>query len=600
MKKDLLSSIWRIPGIKRLFSIMKITVFLLFLALLQAGAVTNSFSQNAKLNLSFKGASLREVVEEIERQTDFRFLFRDNTIDSKEHITINKEGTVEEILQELFKDENVEYQLLENNLVVISTKSESRQQKTISGKVTDASGAPLPGVTLTIKGTTQGTITGADGGFSLSNISSNATLVFSFVGMKTQEIKAEDKSSVNVTLIEDAIGIEEIVAVGYGTQKKINLTGSVATVSSEKLTTAPVASTTNALTGRLPGLITKQVRGLPGSDGATLSIRGFDSPLIIVDGIESSFNNIDANEIESISVLKDASAAIYGARAGNGVILVTTKRGNLGKPTITLHSTYTVQGVTHLPKLASSGQMAELIREAHLNAGYPESTVRFTREEVDLFYAGTDPDYPNTNWYEIVCRDWAPQHQHNLSVQGGNERIKYYGFLGYLDQQSMFKKNGGEYQRYNVRSNIDAQISKRLSVQLDLSSIVEDRDFPWRGDEGANSVWDEYWNSEPFWLSELPDKTKIPQAGSGGAVGLHAITNSDISGYRRTDTQNIKGTLSAKYDFRLEGLSAKAFINYDRNYSFFKQWDWLVDSWSYNYSNDTYTQHTTKSTRGVT
>ena len=600
MKKDLLSSIWRIPGIKRLFSIMKITVFLLFLALLQAGAVTNSFSQNAKLNLSFKGASLREVVEEIERQTDFRFLFRDNTIDSKEHITINKEGTVEEILQELFKDENVEYQLLENNLVVISTKSESRQQKTISGKVTDASGAPLPGVTLTIKGTTQGTITGADGGFSLSNISSNATLVFSFVGMKTQEIKAEDKSSVNVTLIEDAIGIEEIVAVGYGTQKKINLTGSVATVSSEKLTTAPVASTTNALTGRLPGLITKQVRGLPGSDGATLSIRGFDSPLIIVDGIESSFNNIDANEIESISVLKDASAAIYGARAGNGVILVTTKRGNLGKPTITLHSTYTVQGVTHLPKLASSGQMAELIREAHLNAGYPESTVRFTREEVDLFYAGTDPDYPNTNWYEIVCRDWAPQHQHNLSVQGGNERIKYYGFLGYLDQQSMFKKNGGEYQRYNVRSNIDAQISKRLSVQLDLSSIVEDRDFPWRGDEGANSVWDEYWNSEPFWLSELPDKTKIPQAGSGGAVGLHAITNSDISGYRRTDTQNIKGTLSAKYDFRLEGLSAKAFINYDRNYSFFKQWDWLVDSWSYNYSNDTYTQHTTKSNRGLT
>lgn len=472
--------------------------------------------------------------------------------------------------------------------------------QTIRGKVTDAKGLPLPGVTIVVKGTTTGTITDADGNYNLNNIPADAVLVFSFVGMKAQEVAIAGKTVINITMEEETVGIEEIVAVGYGTQKRINLTGSVATVSAEKLTTAPVASTSNALSGRLPGLITKQVRGLPGSDGATLSIRGFDSPLVIVDGVESSFNTIDANEIESISVLKDASAAIYGARAGNGVILVTTKRGNLSKPTITLHSTYTLQDVIHLPELGSSGQMAELIREAHLNAGYPESTVRFTQEEVDLFYAGTDPDYPNTNWYKLVCRDWSPQHQHNLSVRGGNEQIKYYGFLGYLDQQSMFKKNGGEYQRYNIRSNIDARISKRLQVQLDLSSIIEDKDFPWRGDEGANSVWDEYWNSEPFWLAELPDKTKIPQAGSGGAVGLHAITNSGISGYRKTDTQNIKGTLSAKYDFSLKGLSAKAFINYDRNYSFYKMWDWLVDSWSYNYSNDTYTQYTTQSNRGLT
>lgn len=482
----------------------------------------------------------------------------------------------------------------------ILSLSAMAQNITVVGNVQDEKGEPIIGATIQLKGSSIGTVTDMEGNFTLRDVPSNGVLVFSYVGYSTQEVPVNNRKTIDVILKESFEALEEVVVVGYGTQKKINLTGSVATVTAKELTVAPVASTTNALAGRLPGLIAKQERGLPGSDAATLSIRGFGSPLIIVDGIESSFNNIDASEIESISILKDASAAIYGSRAGNGVILVTTKRGTTGKPKFTLSSNIILQGPTYLPKLSNSGQQTELEREAHLNSGRPEETAPWTQEEIDLFYAGTNPDYPNTDWYSLAANDWAPQQQHNLSVRGGSEKIKYFGFLSYLDQRSIFKDNGGQYQRYNVRSNIDAEITNKLNVQFDLSTIIEDRDFPWRGDEGANSVWDEYWGSRPYYAGELPDKSKHAYAGLGGAVSLPVITNSEIVGYRRTKSQDIKGTLTFNYKFNLEGLSAKAFINYDRSYSFFKMWDWLVDSYSYNYSNDTYTQHTTKSNRGLT
>ncbi len=596
--------------------IMKMAwLFLVLTALQLTAGNTLSYSQSAKLNLRLENASLEKVIWNIQKKTEFNFFYNSRDVKRVKNVSVNfSNATAGEILSAVLKGTGLTYEIVHKTVIIREAPQsppppadappeeelQQPEKKSLSGVVTDTDNMPMPGVTVIVKGTTMGTITDADGEFSISVPLDARTLQFSFVGMKTQEVAIGNQTEFRVTMEPESIGLEEVVAVGYGTQKRVNLTGSVATVDSEKLTVAPVASTTNALAGRLPGLIAKQESGLPGGDAARLSIRGFDSPLVIVDGVETSFNNIDASEIESISVLKDASAAIYGARAGNGVILVTTKRGTVGKPTIKLHSNYTIQGATHLPELASSGQMAELAREEHLNAGRPESTIRFTEEEVQKFYEGTDPDYPNTDWKEVVMRDWAPQHQHNLSVRGGSDKIKYYGFLGYLDQQSMFKKNGGEYQRYNIRSNIDAEITEKFNVQFDLSTIVEDRDFPHRSDERENSVWQEYWTTEPYWHSELPDETKFPYGGAGGAVGLHAMTNSEVIGYRRSDTQNLKGTLSGTYDFSLEGLSAKAFVNYERNYSFWKQWDWLVDSYSYNYSNDTYTQRTTKSNRGLT
>ncbi|MBE0654267.1 MAG: TonB-dependent receptor, partial [Bacteroidales bacterium] len=468
------------------------------------------------------------------------------------------------------------------------------QPLTITGQVLDAQGNPLPGANISIKGENVGAITNLEGEYSIQVSGSDAILVFSFVGYLTQEIQVGNQREINVSFLEDALGLEEVVVVGYGAKKRASITGSVATVSSEKLTVAPVASTTNALAGRLPGLITKQQSGLPGSDNATLSIRGFGAPLVIVDGVESSFNNIDANEIESISVLKDAAAAIYGSRAGDGVILVTTKRGKADKPTITINSNMTFQSPTNMPILASSGQMAELHREAHTNSGQPEENQRFTQEEVDLFYAGTNPDYPNTDWLDVVARNAAPQQQHNLSVRGGSDKISYYGFLGFLDQQSMFKNNGGEYQRYNLRSNIDAKITDNLSALIDISSIWEDRDFPWRSDEGDNSVWQEYWTTEPFFHPTLPDG-RLAYGGAGGAIGIHYMTNSELSGYKRTQSQNLKGSLGLNYDFNLvQGLSAKAFVNLNQDNYFYKAFSRLANSYTYNYSNETYSQNTSQ------
>ncbi|MDX9882654.1 MAG: TonB-dependent receptor [Prolixibacteraceae bacterium] len=582
---------------------MKLTSVFFLMGLLQLSA--SVYSQQTKLSLTASDMSVREIIDRIEEQSNFKFLYRDEVIDADRKVSMELKGNVEEVLKKVFVGTDVFYRFLENNLIVLTTPTEQagsskQSQLTISGKVTDSSGSPLPGVTVVVKGTTQGTITDTDGNYSLPNVPGDATLVFSFVGMQTQEIAVAGKTDINIMMEEDAIGIEEVVAIGYGTQKKINLTGSVATVSSEELTVAPVASTTNALTGRLPGLITKQESGLPGGDAAALSIRGFGAPLVIVDGVESSFNNIAANEIESISVLKDASAAIYGSRAGNGVILVTTKRGNISKPIINLQSNYTIQGITFLPKLCNSGQQAELELESHFNQGLPASTAPWIQEEVDLLYAGTNPDYPNTNWFKLAANDWAPQHQHHLSVRGGSDKVKYYGFIGYLDQLSFFKNNGGEYQRYNIRSNIDAKITDKLSIQCDFSSVIENRDFPFRAQEQQSSLWQEYWTSKAYFQGELPDKTKIANAGIGAAVSLPVMTNSKIGGYRKTDSQNIKGTLAATYDFSIKGLSARAFVNYDQNYNDSKSWDWLVDSWTYNNSNDTYTQVSVANNRGLT
>ena len=583
--------------IRKILRIMKIAAVLVFI--LSVHSFASSYGQTIKMNISIENATFKEIIERLEKESGYYVVIKyDQTLLDKKFDADFKNATVSEILDILLKDTGLGYKFIDK-YIAISTlselKSANQQQKTVTGKITDSSGTSLPGVSIVVKGTTTGTITDANGIYTLSNIPEKAILQYSFVGMKSQDVAVGTKTTINVTLAEDAIGIEEVVAIGYGTQRRASVTGSVATISAAILTIAPLASASNALTGRVPGLITFQVRGLPGADAATLSIRGFGAPLVIVDGVESNINNIDANEIENISVLKDAASAIYGSRAGNGVVLVTTKRGGLSKPTFLLNSTMTYQGATYLPEMNSSGQLSELQREAHLNSGKPESTAPWTQKQVDLFYAGTDPDYPNTDWFSVVARKWSPQQQHNLSVRGGSDNIKYYGFLGYLDQLSMFKNSGGEYGRYNVRSNIDAKISDNFNVRFDISSIIENRNFPWRADEMANSVWQEFWNATPTNAAELPDKTKM------ASDLILTTTNGTVGGYKRTNSQKINGILSLDYRFnQVKGLSAKAYLNYDQNYSSFKMWDWLTDRWKYTYSNDTYTQVAFKSNRGLT
>ena len=460
-------------------------------------------------------------------------------------------------------------------------------QNSISGTVTDEKMSPLPGVTVIIKGTTNGTVTDFDGKYNIADVPNGSTLQYSFVGMKTQEIVVGNQAEIDVVMLPDAIGLEEVVAVGYGTQKKGNLTGAVASVQSEDLVRAPVASASNALAGRLSGVISKQGSGAPGKDQANLSIRGFGQPLVIVDGIEADFNSIDANEIESISVLKDASAAIYGARAGNGVILVTTKRGKDGKPTISLNSSYTLQSNTRFLEPVSSGQYAEIQRQKWHEFG-EIGNAPFSEHDIAKYYRGDDPNYPNTNWFDLVMRDVAPMHQHNLSVRGGNSQIKYYGFIGYLDQQSFLKSGDGNYNRYNVRANIDAKISENLSVQFDFSAINSVRKYPWRFDQASGSGWyQDLWGQKPIYPGTLPDPTKYSYAGA--EVQIVAESERDGQGYRDREYQNYKGSMALVYQVPfVKGLKAKAFANISRDYNFAKIYARDYASYRYNYDTDDY------------
>ncbi|NQU80917.1 MAG: TonB-dependent receptor [Bacteroidetes bacterium] len=599
MKKKWLYPVWRFFSFRsgKTFRIMKISVFLFLTGIISIYA-GNSYSQTTRLSLDLRETTVGEVLTNIENQSEFYFLYSNKLVDVNRKVSLRaKNKPVSNILDHLFADTDIRYVVFDRQIILspeemlkktIEQQNAPPQEIVVTGKVTGEDGNSLPGVNIVIKGTITGTITDVDGNYSIEVEGPDATLVFSFIGYRSQEVEISGRALINITLAGEAFGLEEVIAVGYGFKKKVNLTGSVTAVNSDVLEKIPpFGSTTNALAGRLPGLISKQTSGSPGRDAASLTIRGFGNALIIVDGVESNFNNINSNEIESISVLKDASAAIYGARAGNGVILVTTKRGTEGKPVITLNSSYSLQNITNFPKPMSAGQYAEYDRESKIHRGLSESQMQFTQEEMELFYAGTDPNYPNTDWYDVLVRSSAPMEQHNLSIRGGSDRLKYFGLFGFMNQETFWKNNGGDFQRYNIRANVDAKITDNLSMQLNVSNINEYRKFPASAGGDDYNFFRGFWQTWPIHPSSLPDPTKIPYTGDFNSL---ISTNREISGFSDDDFQNIKIGASINYDFPfLKGLSAKLFINYDQDYQNVKTMGTPVDTYSYDHDSGIYT-----------
>jgi len=588
---------------KDLFNIMKICLFLLFAFTLQLMA-TNTNAQDAIIELRSNSVTVSQLISEIEKQTDYLVVYSNREVNTSRTVSLkNKSDKVSEYLNQTFSGTDIGYDF-EKNYIVLSKKTQQtastitnlaqalqQQGKTVRGTVTDSSGEPVIGATIVVKDNpSQGTVTDIDGNFILSNLPENAVLQITYVGMKPKEANTAGRSTINVVLDTDVELLDEVVVVGYGTQRKSTLTGAVSSVQSEQINITPVGNITNALTGKLPGLITVQGTGLPGSDQAILNIRGFGSPLVIIDGVEANLTNLDPNQIESISILKDGSSAIYGSRAGNGVVLITTKRGVSQEPTITLNTSYTMQGVTNQARTLSSGQWTELQRESHLNAGLPESTAPYTAEEVAKYYAGDDPAYPSSDWYNFTFRDWAPQQNHNLSLRGGSERLKYMGYLGYQKQETMVKRNGGSYERFNLLSNIDAAITKSLALTIDLMAAYEIRKFPARGlGNWDGNAWQDLYSTRPWFPTTLPDATK--NASGGIDVGSVALsTNMDVWGYNLNKPKDLRGTITLSYDVPfINGLTAKAFVNYidtqDMGKWFQKPYQW----YTYNYAADLYT-----------
>ena len=475
--------------IKKLLLMTKLTIFLSLFFVVQLSA--NVYSQT-KLNIDSKNKTVKEVLAEIENQSEFRFFYNEQFTDLNRYVKFDIENeTIDKVMDELFESSDFTYKIMENNLIVI-TPGEIQQNKTISGKVTDENKQPLPGVTVFIKGTTNGTITGADGTYLLNNAPNEGTIVFSFVGMKTQEINIANQSTINPVMLVDAIGLEEVVAIGYGTQRKENVTGSMETAVSDQIENKPIISVVQALQGELSGVSIRQANGEPGATPEII-IRGYgtfssagNNPLVLVDGIPSSIDAVNPNDINNISILKDAaSAAIYGSRAANGVILIQTKRGQTGKTEIMYNGSFGFSELADMPEFVDSWIYAQAYNEALTNAG--QGAV-YSPEDIQKFMDGTDHDkYPNDKHYKMAFDNKAYQTKHDISLMGGSASNSYRFSIGYLRNDGLLQNNlynnyGDNllnyYNKYNLRLNVDSELTKKLKLTANISGTADDEKGP--------------------------------------------------------------------------------------------------------------------------
>lgn len=482
--------------------------------------------------------------------------------------------------------------------------SAKAQSFTVTGTVSDNNGT-LPGVTVVIKGTTQGTSTDVNGKYSITVPGSDAVLVFSSVGYTVREYVVGNMRELDVALNESLSQIEEVVVVGYGTQKKAHLTGSVVAVKGEDLQKVPVTNLTSTLTGRMSGVIINTHGSNPGSEEIRVNIRGKSTwqgsePLVIIDGIanRSGWGRINPDEVESISVLKDASAAIYGSRAANGVILITTKRGKEGKPVLEYHGDVGFTQITRLPDMTRSWQYATYFTEAK-RSGYI-----FTADEIEKFKKGDDPNlYPNYDMRDYVLRSAAPQTTHTLSMRGGNEAVKYYISGRYLYQDAAYKNGVDHFASYGVRSNLDVKVTKNLNLSINVAGRRDDRQrsvdsqtgrsYVTAGGftgsmntiAGASGFFEELLGTDPtkpvFYSNGLPapiySKNLVRQI--EGAPGL----NNDL-------ISTLTSQFTARWDlpFITEGLYLEGTVAYDYSNTRTKRFSKSYDLYSYNRSTDTY------------
>ncbi len=437
----------------------------------------------------------------------------------------------------------------------------------IKGKVTDGEkNDPLPGVSVLVKGTSLGTTTNENGEFQLKVESSPAILVFSFIGYASREVSATDQGIVEIKLQPEQTSLSEMVVIGYGTQKKVNLTGAVSTIEAKQLSVVPAGNVGNLLAGNLPGLVAVQRSGEPGKDDPVLSIRGFGNALVVVDGIVGrDFYRLDPGEIESITILKDAaSAAVYGVSGGNGVILVTTKKGKIGKPELSYSFNYALQHVTKYPRLVNSHEFATLKNEAAMNIG---GTRVYSDSDLEKFANGSDPlNYPNYDYYKLYVKDYVPVTQQNLTVRGGSEKIKYFFLLGGHNATAMWGHDGNQnYKKYNFRSNVEAQITDNLSLSMDLGARSELRNDLVQ-DAYLMASWLQY--SWPIVNPKTPDG-KILNTN----YGLSGYLEPELSGYIRNRRNSLQGNLSLDYKIPfVKGLLARFTAAYDMFYEDNKHW----------------------------
>ncbi|MEQ9285763.1 MAG: TonB-dependent receptor [Cyclobacteriaceae bacterium] len=542
---------------------------LILLNVLLAGSAIGQKNQSVKevfIDLQLKNASIVKAFNTIESKTKYKFNYNKPELDKRIQLNINSNNSsVAEVLMTISRQTGLKFRQVNESINVDKLMGTDdlevgviyAEDVEITGKITDENGEGLPGASVVVKGTATGTTTDLDGKYKLS-VPEQSTIVVSFVGYVSSEILIEGQSVIDVQMELDAEQLEEVVVVGYGVEKKVNLTGSVGTVENKDLTLIPTANSTGLLTGRIPGIITKQGSGLPGAENVNISIRGFGDPLILVDGVQlaGGFTRIDPNEIESISVLKDAAAAVYGARAGNGVILVTTKRGKAGESKISYSGSLTLQEATAIQEYVNPGQYVELVREADFNDN-GDFDLTFSEDDLQNYRSGA-PGYEGGDWIDALIDNFAPMTQHNLNVSGGAENVRYFASVGTTKQESYFAARDHDYQRHNVRTNIDVDVNKNFSFNLDLSYRRDSRNTA----NSINGIFNDLATAQPIYPTTLPDSDiGVPYSGFSqrNPVGT---SKQSVFGWNKRRDNTIQGKLGVKYKVPfIEGLSLRAELN---------------------------------------
>lgn len=538
----------RCPALRQMLKIMRLTTLLFFVALLQVSA--NSYSQT-RLSLKFEKETLESVFSKIEANSDFSIFYKNDLIkDSKEITGDYQDASVIEILDQVLKTGTLSY-TIKGKLIMIVPKTETenenynqQQQKPVTGKVTDSTGGSLPGVSVVVKGTTNGTITDADGSYSLSNIPENSTLQFSFVGMKLQEVLVKGKTTISITLEEETIGIEEVVAIGYGVQKKVSSTSPISQMKGEEMARRPIANTQQSLQGLAPGVTIVDAGGVPGRSAATLRVRGIttlsgnNDPLILVDGIEQRLDDINPSDIDNVSILKDAaSTAIYGSRAANGVVLVTTRRGTKDQITINYSGYVAMQEANNTPEHMGIENYMRYQNLAYTNVGMQPL---FTEEQIQTRVNATDRiQYPLPNvWFDELYKK-APQFDQNLSISGGNDKIQGRGSIRWQEQNgivsSVFNKVN------EARANLDFNPYSKLKISVDLNY----RQNYSRNGSTTFSIWHYLYHGTQWAVPRYPDGTY-----GISKQGHSPLLYNDIAGYDKLN----RGMLIANLKLDLEIL----------------------------------------------
>lgn len=464
---------------------------------------------------------------------------------------------------------------------------------TVTGTVKDEKGAPVSDVTVKEANTNQSVVTGKNGSFSIVVSSINSSLEFTHVSFQPSVIPLNNRVELQVVLVEDAQSLSDVVVVGYGRQKKSSLTGSVSTVKGAELVKSNAVNLSNALTGRVPGFFSKQESGKPGGDAAGFSIRGVNtvgnnSPLTLIDGIPRDINNIDPNEIESVTVLKDASAsAIYGVRGSNGVILVTTKRGKGGKPTISYNVNYGITNTSRPFKWLTATQFARTLNESKLAQGLP---IAYTEAEIDIITNNPDNlkktptgwGLANSNWFDAVFKKNVPQVQHNITINGGGPKMKYFVSLGYTHQNGFFKT--ADFKRYNLRSNIDGQVTDEINVKFDVGARFEKRsDIP----TNAELYW-------PLYFARPTDPIRYPNGLLTATTnGFNPLSQADSTGYYRTENNVFLSALTLEFKPKwAKGFTLRQVVSADKTFSKTKNFSYPYSYYLHDPATDTYSKLT--------